>query len=244
MNVYIDEQASAFIQEVIPLPGSSRPSVSKYITNSHAPLVEARLAGEGTAKHNSSKSLIATYVGPQLQYQSHEIKQQGDTHTLDIALKDAVTKVTVIAPHHLQPECRPNNSRFRAAQWVDRDLPSQGIDDHGVYGRPEGHEASLGHYSVSNRGTFSTEGHHPMGILKRTDNAGTWLCVYLAAGVPVETDLDWRQNLFPGLEFTTVPVALCHVLDNYERAFADMTQYRRQMRRKHQDNNRLPIISK
>ncbi|KAB8230243.1 putative Melibiase subfamily [Aspergillus alliaceus] len=253
MNVYIDEQASAFIQEVIPLPGSSRPSVSKCITNSHAPLVEARLAGEGTAKHNSSKSLIATYVGPQLQYQSHEIKQQGDTHTLDIAMpfvctirkdSDSGIIMTQLSSLVLGVLSGPNNSRFRAAQWVDRDLPSQGIDDYGVYGRPEGHEASLGHYSVSNRGTFSTEGHRPMGILKRTDNAETWLCgdrkdsVYLAAGGPVETDHDWRQNLFPGLEITTVPVALCHVLDNYERAFADMTQYRRQMRRKHQDNNR------
>lgn len=35
------------------------------------------------------------YVGTRLQYQLHEIKQQDDTHTLDIALKDAITKVTV-----------------------------------------------------------------------------------------------------------------------------------------------------
>lgn len=113
--------------------------------------------------------------------------------------------------------------------------------DYGVYGRPEDHGASLGLYSVSNRGAFSTEGHLHMVILKRTDNAETWLwqvennrpwsweigdwkdSVNLAAGGPVETNRDWRQNLFPGQEFTTVPVALCHVLDNYERAYADMT---------------------
>ncbi|KAE8313465.1 glycoside hydrolase superfamily [Aspergillus transmontanensis] len=304
VNVYIGDQGAAFLQEVIPLPGSSRPSVSKYFANPYAPLVEVRLAGEGTAKHKSSKSLIGTYIGSRLHYQSHETRQHADTHTLDVTLKDPVSEVTVIA--HLTIYQRtnvlratstirndsdkdivvtqlsslvlgglttgaekwwsdyilavPNNSWFREAQWIDHDLPSLGIDDYGVYGRPEEYAASLGHYSVSNRGTFSTEGYLPMGLLKRTDNAETWLwqvenngswrwevgdwkdSVYLAAGGPVETDHDWRQTLSPGQEFTTVPVALCHVLGNYEHAFAEMTRYRRQMRRKHQDHEQLPII--
>ena len=304
VNVYVDDHGAAFLQEVVPLPGPSRSSVSKYFNNSYAPLVEVRLAGEGTAKHKSSKSLIGTYVGARLRYQSHEIRQQAGTHTLDVILKDSVSKVTAIvhltvyqstgvlrATSTIQNDSDkdivvtqltslvlgglttgaekwwsdyilavPNNSWFREAQWIDYDLPSLGIDDYGVYGRPEGHAASLGHYSVSNRGTFSTEGHLPMGLLKRTDNAETWLwqvenngswrwevgdwkdSVYLAAGGPVETDHDWRQTLSPGQKFTTVPVALSHVMENYEHAFAEMTRYRRQMRRKHQDHERLPII--
>ncbi|GMG08834.1 unnamed protein product [Aspergillus oryzae] len=304
VNVYVDDQGAAFLQEVIPLPGSSRPSVSKYFANPYAPLVEVRLAGEGTAKHKSSKSLIGTYVGNRLRYRSHEIRQHADTHTLNVTLKDPVSKVTVIAHLTIYQSTRvlratstirndsdkdivvtqlsslvlggltagaekwwsdyvlavANNSWFREAQWIDHDLPSLGIDDYGVYGRPEEHAASLSHYSVSNRGTFSTEGHLPMGLLKRTDNTETWLwqvenngswrwevgdwkdSVYLAAGGPVETDHDWRQTLYPGQEFTTVPVALCHVLENYEHAFAEMTRYRRQMRRKYQDHEQLPII--
>jgi alpha-galactosidase len=99
-----------------------------------------------------------------------------------------------------------------------------------------------------------------MGLLKRRDNAETWLwqvenngswrweigdwkdSVYLAAGGPIETDHDWRQRLGPGIKFTTAPVALCHVLDDYETAFAALTQYRRTIRRKHMDNQTLPII--
>ncbi|KAL3443111.1 glycoside hydrolase superfamily [Aspergillus insuetus] len=99
-----------------------------------------------------------------------------------------------------------------------------------------------------------------MGLLKRRDNAETWLwqvenngswrweigdwkdSVYLAAGGPIETEHDWRQRLGPGETFTTVPVALCHVLDGYETAFAALTQYRRTIRRKHKDNQALPII--
>jgi alpha-galactosidase len=39
-----------------------------------------------------------------------------------------------------------------------------------------------------------------------------------------------------------VPVALCHVQDDYGKAFAAMTRYRRHIRRKHRDHDRLPII--
>lgn len=304
VKVHVDAERNAFLQEVVPLPGSSRPSASKYFANSYAPLVEARLAGEGTAKHKSSKSLIATYLGTRLKYQSHRTSTQADTKTLDVFLADDISKITVIC--HLKIyESIPvlsstatirndgdqdivvtqlsslvlgglttgsekwwtdytlsvaNNSWFREAQWIERDLPSLGIDDYGVYGRPENHAASLAHFAISNRGTFSTEGHLPMGLLKRTDNAETWLWqvehngswrweigdwkdgVYVAAGGPVEFDHDWREKLSPGKEFTTVPVAICHVFDNYEKAFAEMTRYRRRMRRQHEDHKRLPII--
>ncbi|KAL4902072.1 hypothetical protein BDW74DRAFT_187047 [Aspergillus multicolor] len=152
------------------------------------------------------------------------------------------------------------NSWFREAQWIEHSLPSIGLDDYGVYGRPENHFASLARYAISNRGTFSTEGHLPMGLLKRQDNAETWLwqvenngswrwevgdwkdSVYLAAGGPIEADHDWSLALEPGGEFTTVPVALVHVYDDYECAFGALTTYRRYIRRAHEDNKRLPII--
>ncbi|GIK06608.1 hypothetical protein Aspvir_002258 [Aspergillus viridinutans] len=99
-----------------------------------------------------------------------------------------------------------------------------------------------------------------MGLLKHVNDRDTWLwqvenngswrweigdwkdSIYLAAGGPVETEHDWRERLAPGQEFTTVPVALCHVQDDYEKAFVAMTRYRRQIRRKHRDHDRLPII--
>ncbi|KAH3378613.1 hypothetical protein KXW42_005586 [Aspergillus fumigatus] len=304
VKVLIDNDGAAFLQQVLPLPGTSPNPVSKNFSDSYAPLVEVRLAGEGTERDKSSKSLVGSYVGSRLRYQSHEIEKGADTQTLHVRLQDGrsgalvtshltvyegfpvlratasiqnggdkdfvVTQLTSLVLGGLSTgserwwhEYRlsvPNNSWFREAQWVEHDLPSLGVDDCGVYGRPDEHWGSLTHYSVSNRGTFSTEGHLPMGLLKHVSGKDTWLwqvenngswrweigdwkdSIYLAAGGPVETEHDWRERLSPGQKFTTVPVALCHVQDDYEAAFAAMTRYRRQIRRKHRDHDRLPII--
>ncbi|KAL4967043.1 putative Melibiase subfamily [Aspergillus stella-maris] len=302
VSVYIDDDGAAYLKEVIPAGGTSRSSVSKYFQNHYAPLVEVRLAGKGTEKHKSSKALVGTYVGPRLRYQSHEIRDEGESKTLNMTLSDAgTTVISHLTVYESTPVLRasatmrndseqditvtqltslvlgglttgtekwwneytlsiPNNSWFREAQWIEHDLPSLGIDDYGVYGRPEDHYASLGHYAVSNRGTFSTEGHLPMGVLKRRDdsetclwqveNNGSWRweigdwrdSVYLAAGGPIEKDHDWRLRLEPGKDFASVSVALCHVHDDYEAAFTALTTYRRLIRRKHEDNKRLSII--
>ncbi|KAF4160052.1 hypothetical protein CNMCM6936_000783 [Aspergillus lentulus] len=304
VKVLIDKDGAAFLKEVLPLPGTSPTPAFKNFSDSYAPLVEVRLAGEGTERNKSSKSLVGSYVGARLRYQSHEIDTAADSQTLHVRLQDGISGALVTS--HLTiyeefPVLRattsiqnggdkdlvvtqltslvlgglstgserwwheyrlsvPNNSWFREAQWVEHDLPSLGVDDCGVYGRPDEHWGSLTHYSVSNRGTFSTEGHLPMGLLKHVSGKDTWLwqvenngswrweigdwkdSIYLAAGGPVETEHDWRERLAPGQEFTTVPVALCHVQDDYEKAFAAITRYRRRIRRKHRDHDRLPII--
>ncbi|KAL5360617.1 glycoside hydrolase superfamily [Aspergillus floccosus] len=304
LTVLVNQDGAVFLQDVAPPDSIPKTSTSKYFSESYTPLVEVRLAGEGTAKHKSSKTLLGGYIGTRLKYQSHSIRVEDATQTLDVKLIDDVTHITTTA--HLTvydstPVLRatttmqnngaesvtltqvtslvlgglttgsekwwsdytlsvPNNSWFREAQWIEHDLPSLGIDDYGVYGRPEDHWGTLAHYAVSNKGSFSTEGHLPMGLLKRRDNAESWLwqvenngswrweigdwkdSVYLAAAGPVEVDHDWRERLRPGESFTTVPVALCHVMQSYDAAFAAMTEYRRQIRWKHRDHERLPII--
>ncbi|KAL4812419.1 glycoside hydrolase superfamily [Aspergillus spinulosporus] len=304
VTICIDDEGAAYLEQVIPIGCTSRRPVSRYFESHHAPLVEVRLAGEGTQKHKSSKSLVGSYIGPRLRYKSSVIRDGEESKIADITLLEPRLNVTVIVHLTLYdwtPTLRasttirndsdqgiivtqvtslvlgglttgsarwwdeytlsvPTNSWFREAQWIDHDLPGLGIDDYGVYGRPENHFASLAHYAVSNKGTFSTEGHLPMGLLKRRDNGETWLwqvenngswrweigdwrdSVYLAAGGPVETDHDWRMTLQPGEEFITVPIALVHVYDDYEKAFSALTRYRRIVRRIHEDNSRLPII--
>ncbi|KAN0109979.1 glycoside hydrolase family 36 protein [Hyaloscypha variabilis] len=152
------------------------------------------------------------------------------------------------------------NTWFREAQWRDHPLPSIGLDNSGIYKLQDGHVASMANFSLSNRGSFSTGTHLPMGMLKRNDNTETWLWqvennaswrweigdykdnVYLAAGGPTSIDHDWRQTLAPRATFTSVPMALCHVFDSPETAFGALTQYRRRLRRKHADNDELPVI--
>lgn len=152
------------------------------------------------------------------------------------------------------------NTWFREAQWRDQSLPSIGLDDIGLSELPDNHGASLANFSLSNRGTFSTGTYLPMGLLKKADLSETWLWqvesngswswelgdfkdnIYLAAGGPNNKDHGWRHKLGPGESFTSVPVALCHVLDTPDNAFAALTQYRRAVRRKHKDNEDLGLI--
>ncbi|PMD16907.1 glycoside hydrolase family 36 protein [Hyaloscypha hepaticicola] len=154
------------------------------------------------------------------------------------------------------------NTWFREAQWHDHPLPTIGLDNNGIYKLHDGHVASMANFSLSNRGSFSTGTHLPMGMLKKNDKTDTWLWqvennaswrweigdykdnVYLAAGGPTSIDHDWRQTLTPGETFTSVPMAVCHVLGSPETAFGMLTQYRRRLRRKHADNDELPIIFK
>jgi alpha-galactosidase len=155
----------------------------------------------------------------------------------------------------------PTNTWFREAQWRDQSLPSLGLDDIGLSELPEAHGgASLASFSISNRGSFSTGTHLPMGLLKRNDLSETWLWqvesngswswelgdfhenIYLAAGGPTNKDHGWRHQLAPGESFTSVPVALCHVFDTPDIAFSSLTQYRRSIRRKHKDNEDLGLI--
>lgn len=153
-----------------------------------------------------------------------------------------------------------NNSWFREAQWHEHSLSSIGLDDYGVLELNEGHSATLATFSISNRGSFSTGSHLPMGMLKRLDGSETWLWqvenngswkwelgdfhgqLYLGASGPTSNDHDWRHQLSPGASFKTVPVAICLVAGNQDQAFSALTAYRRSMRRKHKDNQKLSLI--
>lgn len=153
-----------------------------------------------------------------------------------------------------------NNSWFREAQWRDHTLPNIGIDTMGIYELPDGHAASMANYALSNRGSFSTGTYLPMGLLKRKDGKDTWLWqvennsswkweigdfkdnVYLAVAGPTSADHGWKQTLAPNESFTTVYAAIAHVLGTPDEAFGAITQYRRRIRRRHGDNERLPVI--
>ena len=101
----------------------------------------------------------------------------------------------------------------------------------------------------------------PMGLLKRKqggketwlwqiENNGSWRWelgdfkddVYVALSGPTDYNHNWRERLQPGQTFTSVPCALVHVYDGIEAAFAALTTYRRRIRRKHKDNEDVPII--
>lgn len=152
------------------------------------------------------------------------------------------------------------NGWFREAQWREQSLTDIGIDTNGILELGDGHNGSQATYGLSNRGSFSTGSHLPMGILKRKDDKDTWFwqiehngswrweigdfkdSIYLAAGGPTGADHDCRIMLKPGQTFKSVPVACGRVCGGIDSAFGALTTYRRAIRRPHQDNETMPII--
>ncbi|KAL6241811.1 hypothetical protein RBB50_011344 [Rhinocladiella similis] len=152
------------------------------------------------------------------------------------------------------------NSWFREAQWREQNLSTLGLDDYGVVELNEGHCATHASVACSSRGSFSTGTYLPMGMLKKNDNTETWLWqiehngswkweigdfndrLYVGLGGPTSNDHEWRHKLSSGASFTTVPVAMCLVSGDQDQAFSALTTYRRAMRRKHKDNEKMSLI--
>ncbi|KAK7947106.1 Melibiase subfamily [Apiospora aurea] len=131
------------------------------------------------------------------------------------------------------------NTWFREAQWREMSLPDVGLDDLGLYQLDQGHLAPMSIFNVSNRGTFSTQGHLPIGILKHRNDAETWLWqvenngswkwelgdwkddIYLAATGPSSNDHDWRQRLAPGDSFTSATAAILALIEPVAKSGAE-----------------------
>ncbi|WP_243741330.1 glycoside hydrolase family 36 protein [Streptomyces sp. 8K308] len=118
---------------------------------------------------------------------------------------------------------------------------------------------SRGRVGYASKGSWSTDGHLPMGALVERAGAGAWLWQvesstgwlwevgeraqggYLALHGPTDTEHQWRQRLAPGESFATEPAALA-VAGDLTAAFGALTAYRRAARRPHPDHRRLPVV--
>lgn len=66
--------------------------------------------------------------------------------------------------------------------------------------------------------------------------------LYLSLSGPSHREHGWSVRLAPGESFTTVPVAMVLVEGGFEEAIAELTTYRRALRRPHPDNVELPVV--
>ena len=114
--------------------------------------------------------------------------------------------------------------------------------------------------SVGNTGNWSTKNYLPMGCLKNkeTDSIlfwqieqnGSWYWeisdqdghMYLQLSGPTEHQSHWWKNLKPGDTFASVPVSVGSACGDVEEAAGELTKYRRAIRRKNKDNEKLPVI--
>ena len=114
--------------------------------------------------------------------------------------------------------------------------------------------------SVGNTGNWSTKNYLPMGCLKNkeTDSIlfwqieqnGSWYWeisdqdghMYLQLSGPTEHQSHWWKNLKPGYTFKSVPLSIGSECGDVEEAAGELTKYRRAIRRKNEDNEKLPVI--
>lgn len=112
----------------------------------------------------------------------------------------------------------------------------------------------------TNTGNWSTKEYLPMGYLENTaadtslfwqiEHNGSWHAeigdennhFYLALSGPTEVQSHWFKVLKPGESFTSVPAAVGVSRADFSRAMGQLTTYRRKIRRRNEDNEKLPVI--
>ncbi|QGQ96461.1 alpha-galactosidase [Paenibacillus psychroresistens] len=146
----------------------------------------------------------------------------------------------------------PHNGWQSELQWRTYTLPELGLS----------HVAtrSSKRISCSNTGSWSSSEHLPMGYLEnkeagtslfwQIENNGSWhweiidqfdhLSILISG--PTEHDNHWWKKLQPNEEFISVPVAVGSAKGEFEQAIAELTHYRRAIRRPNEDNRELKII--
>ncbi len=86
---------------------------------------------------------------------------------------------------------------------------------------------------------FLTPDAHNLMITNDGDQIGE---IYFELSGPTEWESQWHKKLEPGKKFVSVPVAVSTIHGGFEYAMDEMVKYRRQIRRKNVDNEKLPVI--
>ncbi len=146
----------------------------------------------------------------------------------------------------------PHNTWFGEAQWKSYDIHSLGYDIL--------REASVKRIALSNTGSWSCAEYLPMGSFenKFSGSTLTWQIetsaswhweigeipneLYLQLSGPTLEENSFVKLLKPGESFESVPCAIALVNGDFEKSIAELTKYRRAIRRKNEDNEKLNVI--
>ncbi|WP_262505185.1 glycoside hydrolase family 36 protein [Streptomyces sp. TRM68367] len=150
---------------------------------------------------------------------------------------------------------RARNDWLAECRWYTEPLRDT-VADINVRAHQHDSRAAL---ALTGRGSWPTDGHLAMGALTRRDGGRAWAWqiespagwrwdlserahgTCLALNGPTDAEHQWRVQLAPGEEFTTVPAALALGSD-LDEALAALTSYRRTIRRPHPDHTGLPVV--
>lgn len=146
----------------------------------------------------------------------------------------------------------PHNSWCGEVQWRKNSLLELGLSK--VF------DFSTKRISISNTGTWSSNDFLPMGgvvncdnertILWQIEHNGSWHYeisdiagyLYMQLSGPTENESHWYLERNKGEKFVSVPVAITFCNNGFDNAIGEMTKYRRIIRRKNKDNEKLPVI--
>lgn len=144
------------------------------------------------------------------------------------------------------------NSWHREAQWVKNYFIDLGIYNGNDF-------TSMGRYSISNTGGWSTKEHLPMVAIEdskkktctlvQVENNGSWQIeigdfineVYLGASGPEFYDNQWMKVINPNETFESVHATITFGKD-FEETIQEITRVRRLVRRPSKDIEEMPII--
>lgn len=149
-----------------------------------------------------------------------------------------------------------HNSWQRELQWQFYSLEQVGLGQ----SQPAEWQHSSKVLGVTNVGNWSSKEYIPMGYFENTEvgsalmwqieQNGSWHWeisdreghLYLQLSGPSEIESHWSKTLKPGESFRSVYCGVCAVNGGFDEAVAEMTKYRRLIRRKNRDNAKLPVI--
>ncbi len=150
----------------------------------------------------------------------------------------------------------PYNGWQKEMNWQTFSFPQLGLGQT----QPTVTQRTSEIFEVTNTGNWSTKKYLPIGYIgnKDADTAlfwqiehnGSWHWeisdmhehFYVSVSGPTEVHSHWFVDLKPGESFTSVPVAVGVSHNDINDAFGELTKYRRLIRRKNKDNEKLPVI--
>jgi len=151
----------------------------------------------------------------------------------------------------------PYNSWLTEFRWRELSTADIGVVTAGL---GAGSAASRGRFPVTSTGSWSTGNYLPMGAITeptsgrtalwQIEHNGAWHWeitdvandLQVAVAGPTDNEHQFVAVLDPGAAFTTVPVSLTISDAGLTGALADLTEYRRAIRRENPDNENLPVI--
>ena len=163
-----------------------------------------------------------------------------------------------ISPWQEKMELRiPFNGWQQELNWRTFTLPELGLSQSMADKRKMRSSRTI---RISNVGHWSTKLYLPMGYLENKERGtslfwqiehnGSWNWeisdqnghLYVTLCGPTEVDSHWSKTLQPGETFETVPAAVGVSAKGFDDSMGQMTLYRRKIRRKNADNEKMPII--